>query len=201
MSKHENHLTYPLTVAGITRHLPICPVSDTLFIGAFIMLGDVQLTEHCARALLARVPAYDLILTAESKGIPLAQEMARQSGQDRYIVARKSPKLYMRDMLSIEVKSITTAQRQTLILDGGDAAAMRGRRVLIVDDVVSTGDSLRALEALAAKADGHVVGRAAVLAEGEAALRADLIFLEELPLFTPEGLPISPIPPAPNRVN
>ena len=173
---------YTLRVAGLTRQLKICPVSETLDIAAFVMFSDVELTTACAEQLNARVPAYDYILTAESKGIPLAYEMARQSGTP-YLVARKSIKAYMTNVLSVDVKSITTAAQQTLHLDGEKAAWLRGKRVLLVDDVVSTGESLRALQTLAKAAGGVIVGNAAVLAEGDAAVRDDLIFLETLPLF------------------
>lgn len=174
--------TYRLTVAGLTRELHICPVSDTLDIAAFIMFGDVELTVASAAELLARTPAFDVLITAESKGIPLAYEMSRQSGKP-YVLARKSKKLYMRRPVEVEVKSITTSNLQTLYLDADDMDSLRGRRVLIVDDVVSTGESLEALRQLVAKAEGDIVGQAAVLAEGDAASRDDLIFLAPLPLF------------------
>lgn len=173
---------YTLQVAGLTRQLKICPINEKLDIAAFILFSDVELTEHCATALATRVPDCDYILTAESKGIPLAYEMSRKMHVP-YIVARKSVKAYMTDILSIEVKSITTAAVQTLYLDGDKAAWMRGKRILIVDDVVSTGESLRALQTLTEAAGGEIVGNAAVLAEGNAADRKDLIYLEQLPLF------------------
>ncbi|MCD8219391.1 MAG: adenine phosphoribosyltransferase [Ruminococcus sp.] len=173
---------YTLQIAGLTRKLKICPISDTLEIAAFILFSDVELTEACACALAARAPACDFILTVESKGIPLAYEMARQMHVP-YIVARKSVKGYMTDVLSVQVKSITTASMQTLYLDGEKAAWMRGKRVLLVDDVVSTGESLRAMQQLVERACGMVAGNAAALAEGDAASRTDLIYLEPLPLF------------------
>ena len=178
---------YPITVAGLTRNLPICPVSDQLSIAGFVIFGDPELTVACARELLKKAPAYDYILTAEAKGIPLAHEMARQAGDARYILARKSPKLYMRNVFSVSVRSITTDREQRLCLDGADAQAMEGKRVLIVDDVTSTGESLQALEALVEKAGGIVCGRMAILAEGDAQGREDLIYLEKLPLFYPDG--------------
>ena len=167
---------YTLHIAGLTRELKICSISDKLDIAAFILFSDVELTEACAKELAARVPACDYILTAESKGIPLAYEMSRQLGVP-YIVARKSVKGYMTDVLSVQVKSITTAAVQTLYLDGDKAAWMRGKRILVVDDVVSTGDSLRALHQLVQSAGGTVAGNAAPLAEGDAASRDDLIYL------------------------
>ena len=174
--------TFSLTVAGVTRDLPLCPVNDKLDIAAFIMFGDVELTVACASELLKKVPEFDVILTAEAKGIPLAYEMSRQSGK-LYIPARKGPKLYMEEPVVVEDRSITTEAVQRLVIDKKDLAAMDGKRILIVDDVISTGGSLHALETLAAKSTGTVVAKAAVLAEGEAADRGDIVFLAPLPLF------------------
>ena len=173
---------YEMKIAGLDRKLKKCAVSDKLDIAAFIMFSDVEVTVESAKQLLAKCPEFDVIITAESKGIPLAYEMARQSGKN-YVVARKSVKLYMTDVVSVKVKSITTADEQVLHLDGDKAALLRGKRVLIVDDVISTGESLKALEALVAQAGGTVAGEAAVLAEGDAAERDDIIFLDPLPLF------------------
>ncbi|NLZ25453.1 MAG: adenine phosphoribosyltransferase [Clostridiales bacterium] len=173
---------YRITVAGQTRDLPICKVNDKLSIAAFVMFGDVPLTVAAAEELLKKAPEFDLILTAESKGIPLAYEMSRQSGK-KYILARKSPKLYMKEPIRIEVKSITTARLQELYLDASDAMELNGKRVLIVDDVISTGESLRALECLLAQTGATIVGKMAVLAEGSAAERNDIIYLAHLPLF------------------
>ena len=178
---------YRMNVAGLERDLPICPVNENLYIAGFVIFGDQELTVACARELLERAPEYDYILTAEAKGIPLAHEMARQAGDAKYILARKGPKLYMRDIFSVTVNSITTAKEQKLYLDGADAALMKGKRILIVDDVISTGESLKALEALAEKAGGIICGRMAILAEGDAQDREDLIYLEKLPLFNPDG--------------
>ena len=178
---------YRMNVAGLERDLPICPVNDKLYIAGFVIFGDQELTVACARALLAKAPEYDYIITAEAKGIPLAHEMARQAGDAKYILARKGPKLYMRDIFSVTVNSITTAKEQKLYLDGADAALMKGKRILIVDDVISTGESLKALEALVEKAGGIICGRMAILAEGDAQERPDLIYLEKLPLFNPDG--------------
>lgn len=174
--------TYTLTVAGITRELPLCPVNEHMDIAAFIMFGDVEITIACARELLAKVPEFDILITAESKGIPLAYEMSRQSGKP-YVLARKSEKLYMSDPVTVEDKSITTAAVQKLVIDRKDLESMDGKRVLIVDDVISTGGSLHALESLVSHSKGQVVARAAVLAEGDAAQRRDIIFLAPLPLF------------------
>ena len=178
---------YTMNVAGLQRQLPICPVNDTLSIAGFVIFGDQELTVACARELLKKAPEYDYIITAEAKGIPLAHEMARQHGDAKYILARKGPKLYMRDIFSVSVQSITTAKEQKLYLDGADAALMKGKRILVVDDVISTGESLKALEALVEKAGGQICGRMAILAEGDAQERPDIIYLEKLPLFHPDG--------------
>ena len=180
-------LTYHMNIAGCERDLPLCPISDTVSIGAFVIFGDCELTEACASALLKKAPEFDYIITAESKGIPLAYEMARQIGAKKWLLARKGKKLYMRDVVSVEVQSITTDHMQQLFLDGEDAATMKGKRILIVDDVISTGGSLLALEALVEKAGGVVCGRMAVLAEGDAQKRDDIIYLEKLPLFHSDG--------------
>ena len=180
-------MEYKMNIAGVERALPLCPLNDKLQIGAFVMFGDVELTVACAEALLKIAPEYDVMITAESKGIPLVYEMARQRGGERYLLARKAPKLYMRDVLKCEVQSITTAAKQVLYLDGYDAEYMKGKRVLIVDDVISTGESLNALVNLVEQAGGNIVGQMAVLAEGEAADRTDILFLEKLPLFDADG--------------
>ena len=178
---------YRMNVAGLDRDLPICPVNEHLSIAGFVIFGDQELTVACARELLARAPEYDYILTAEAKGIPLAHEMARQSGAEKYFLARKAPKLYMTGVFSSTVKSITTAKEQTLYLDVADAELMKGKKILVVDDVISTGESLAALETLVQKAGGIIAGRMAILAEGDAQDRQDLIYLEKLPLFNPDG--------------
>ena len=182
--------TYTLKVAGLERELPLCPLNDELCIGAFIIFGDVELTCACARELLKIAPEHDIMITSESKGIPLIFEMARQAGSNKYIVARKMQKLYMSDTFACEVNSITTAKKQTLYLDGKDAELMRGKRVLIVDDVISTGDSLRAIEELVLHAGGNIVGKMAILAEGDAKDRDDIKYLEVLPLFRSDGTEI-----------
>ena len=174
--------TYKMTIAGRERELPLCEVDEHLDIAAFIMFGDVEITEKAAAALLKIAPEHDIVITAEAKGIPLCYEMARQ-GCGKYIIARKGVKVYMPDPISVNVKSITTLSQQTLYLGSDDAELMRGKRVLIADDVISTGESLRALDALVNKAGGNIVGQVAVLAEGDAADRDDIIFLEKLPVF------------------
>ena len=178
---------YTMNVAGLQRDLPICKVTDSLYIAGFVIFGDQELTVACARELLKLAPEYDYIITAEAKGIPLAHEMARQAGNAKYILARKGPKLYMRDIFEVSVHSITTAKEQKLYLDGADAALMKGKKILLVDDVISTGESLAALEALVEKAGGTICGKMAILAEGDAQDREDLIYLEKLPLFHSDG--------------
>ena len=178
---------YEMKVAGLTRQLKLCPVTEDLYIGAFILFGDVDLTVAAAEALLRKAPEFDVILTGESKGIPLAHEMARQKGHVDYVVARNGVKLYMSDVIQTEVDSITTDHIQTLCIGGDDAQKLRGRRVLIVDDVISTGETLKSIETLVNQVGGNIAGRMAVLAEGEAADRDDIIYLEKLPLFNPDG--------------
>ena len=180
-------MVYKIDIAGLTRELPLCPLSGELNIAAFVMFGDVELTEHCAKKLAEIAPPHDVMITAESKGIPLVYAMAHHMGVNRYILARKSPKLYMRDVKKYEVQSITTSARQTLYLDGYDADFMRNKRVLIVDDVISTGESLKALESLVNAAGGNIVGRMAILAEGDAQERKDIMYLQKLPLFNSDG--------------
>jgi adenine phosphoribosyltransferase len=180
-------MVYTMNVAGLKRDLPICKVTDDLYIAGFVVFGDQELTVACARELLKKAPEYDYLITAEAKGIPIAHEMARQSGAEKYFLARKAPKLYMTGVFESTVKSITTAKEQTLYLDTADAELMKGKRILIVDDVISTGESLTALEKLVEKAGGIVAGRMAVLAEGDAQDRTDIIYLEKLPLFNPDG--------------
>ena len=180
-------MVHSMKIAGLDRNLPICKVTDSLYIAGFVIFGDQELTVACARELLKVAPEYDYIITAEAKGIPLAHEMARQTGASKYFLARKGPKLYMSGVFEVAVKSITTAKEQKLYLDTADAEMMKGKRILIVDDVISTGESLLALEALVEKAGGIIAGRMAILAEGDAQNREDLIYLEKLPLFNPDG--------------
>ena len=181
---------YTIDVAGIKRDLPLCRLTDELYIGAFVIFGDVELTEVSAKALLEKAPDFDIMVTAESKGIPLAHEMARQSGKNTYILARKAPKLYMKNVIKTEVKSITTSKVQTLYIDQSDVDKMNGKRVLIVDDVISTGESLHALEALVERSGGKIVGIMAILAEGDAIGRPDITYVQKLPLFDKNGDPI-----------
>ena len=176
-----------MNIAGCERNLPLCPLNENLMIGAFVIFGDQELTVASAGALLEIAPEYDYLMTAEAKGIPLIHEMARQHGDDDYFIARKHTKLYMTSVFESTVRSITTDAEQHLYLDGKDAEKMKGKRILIVDDVISTGESLRAIEELVRQAGGITVGKMTVLAEGDAKNRDDIIFLEELPLFKPDG--------------
>ena len=180
-------LFHTMTIAGVKRDLPLCRVTDDLYIGAFVIFGDVELTCACARDLLKVAPEHDIIITAESKGIPLAYEMARQEGVNHYLIARKKPKLYMKNVFKTVVNSITTEGEQILCIDQKDADDMRGKRVQIVDDVISSGESLKAVEKLVEEVGGNIVGKMAILAEGDAQERPDIIYLEKLPLFNPDG--------------
>lgn len=177
---------HSMKIAGLERQLPLCPLNDKLQIAAFVMFGDAELTVACAEELLKKAPEFDYIITAEAKGIPLAHEMSRQSGK-KYFVARKKPKLYMTGVFDVLVNSITTEGEQHLYLDTAEAEQMKGKKVIIVDDVISTGESLKAVQKLANMAEVDLVGSLAVLAEGDAAERDDIIYLEKLPLFDSEG--------------
>ncbi len=178
---------YRMNIAGCERALPMCPLNDQLMIAGFVIFGDPELTTACAKALLDKAPAYDYLISAEAKGIPIVHEMARLAGNQKYFLARKAPKLYMTGVMEVAVRSITTAKEQKLYLDTADAALMKGKKILIVDDVISTGESLRALEQLVNEAGGEICGRMAILAEGDAQDRDDLIYLEKLPLFDRDG--------------
>lgn len=182
---------YEMTIAGCKRQLPLCKLNDELMIGAFVIFGDAELTVACARELLKKAPEYDYLLTAEAKGIPLIHEMARQHGDKKYFVARKNPKLYMTGVFEVDVHSITTAKEQKLYLDTADAELMKGKKILLLDDVISTGESLSALEQLVHKAGGIICGRMTILAEGDAQDRDDIVYLEKLPLFNSKGKPIA----------
>ncbi len=174
---------YTMKIAGLERNLPICPLNEKLSIAGFVLLGDYELTEACARELNKRLPKHDYLIAPEAKSIGLINEMARLAGEKKHIVARKAMKAYMTNPLTVTVNSITTAKEQTLYLDGEDANLMKGKDIVIVDDVISTGESLKAVEELVLRAGGNIVCKAAVLAEGDAADRDDIVYLEKLPLF------------------
>ena len=177
---------HSMKIAGLDRKLPLCPLNESLQIGAFVMFGDAELTVACAEELLKKAPEFDYIITAEAKGIPLAHEMSRQSGK-KYFVARKKPKLYMTGVFDVVVNSITTEGEQHLYLDTAEAEQMKGKKILIVDDVISLGESLKAVQTLVNKAEGIIAANMTILAEGDAANRDDIIYLERLPLFDKEG--------------
>ena len=180
-------MTYEMDIAGLKRELPLCRVTDELYIGAFVMFGDVELTVHCAAELLKRAPEYDYLIAPEAKAIPLLYEMARQSGAEKYFLARKGAKAYMTGVFEVEVRSITTMHIQKLVIDTADAEMIKGKKVLIVDDVISTGESLHGMEELVKRAGGIIAGKMAVLAEGDAKDRDDIITLAPLPLFNADG--------------
>ena len=181
--------SYHMNIAGCERDLPLCKASDSLVIAAFVIFGDVELTCACAAELLKKAPDFDYMVAPEAKAIPLIHEMAKQSGRNEYMLVRKAAKLYMDGVFETEVKSITTESVQKLYMDGADAKKLKDKRILILDDVISTGESLAAVERLVEEAGGNIVGRMSILAEGAAADRDDIIFLEKLPLFDPEGNP------------
>ena len=180
-------MTYEMDIAGLKRDLPLCRVTDDLYIGAFVMFGDVELTVHCAAELLKRAPEYDYLIAPEAKAIPLLYEMARQSGAEKYFLARTGAKAYMTGVFEVEVRSITTMHIQKLVIDTADAELIKGKKILIVDDVISTGESLHAMEELVKRAGGIIAGKMAVLAEGDAKDRDDIITLAPLPLFNADG--------------
>lgn len=188
--KGLNTMTYKMTIAGLDRELPLCPLNDELYIGAFVIFGDPELTTACAEEMLKIAPEYDYMITAEAKGIPIVHEMARLNGNQKYFLARKNPKLYMTGVFEVNVHSITTAKEQKLYLDSADAAEIQGKKILVVDDVISTGESLRAIEELVIAAGGIIAGRMAILAEGDATKRDDILFLNPLPLFDKHGHPL-----------
>ena len=175
--------TYTLNVAGLTRELPIIKLSYDLSIASFVILGDTEIVRKTAPIIAKKLPEVDFIVTAEAKGIPLAYEISRVLNLNEYVVARKSIKAYMEEPIEVEVNSITTTNSQKLYLNNQHAKKIKGKRVALVDDVISTGQSLKALERLVEKAGGKVLAKAAILAEGDAKDRKDIIFLEALPTF------------------
>ncbi|MDO4689837.1 MAG: phosphoribosyltransferase family protein [Fusobacterium sp.] len=174
---------YTLNIAGLTRELPIIKLSDELSIASFVILGDTELVEKTAPLLAAKLPQVDILVTAEAKGIPLIYEISKILNFKSYVVARKSVKTYMENPIEVTVNSITTSNPQKLYLNNEDIKKLQGKRVALIDDVISTGQSIKALEDLVLKAGANIVAKAAILAEGEAKNRKDIIFIEELPLF------------------
>lgn len=174
---------YNLKVAGLSRRLPVIRITDRLAIASFVILGDTELVVHAAAALKEKLPEADYLLTAEAKGIPLVHELSRIMNMKRYFVARKSVKPYMADPFITDVHSITTQKKQILCLDKAEAELIRDRRIVLIDDVISSGESIEAMASLVRAAGGRIVGKAAILAEGRAAERKDIIYLEKLPVF------------------
>lgn len=174
---------YTLNIAGLRRELPIIKLSDELSIASFVILGDTELVEKIAPILATKLPEVDILVTAEAKGIPLVYEISKILNLKSYVVARKSVKAYMEEPIEVTVNSITTSNPQKLYLNNEDVKKIKGKRVALIDDVISTGQSLKALEDLVLKAGGNIVAKAAILAEGDAKDREDISFIEELPLF------------------
>lgn len=181
---------YTMTVNGVKHDLPLCPLNDDVMIGAFVIFGNVELTCAAADGLLKIMPDCDYMVAPEAKAIPLIHEMARQSGRNEYMLVRKAAKLYMDGVFETTVQSITTEKEQKLYMDGADAKKLNGKRVVIIDDVITTGESLKAVEKLVEEAGGIIVGRMAIVAEGPAAKRDDILFLNVLPMFDREGNPL-----------
>lgn len=173
---------HTIHIAGLERKLKKFAVSDNLDIAAFILFGDVELTVACAEALLEKVPEFDYIVTPEAKSIPLAYEMSRQSGK-KYIVVRKGVKVYMDNPVEFSVRSITTQKEQSLYLGHEDGDLLKGKKVLIVDDVISTGESLKVVQGLVKSFGADIAASCAPIAEGDAAERDDIIYLTSIPLF------------------
>lgn len=174
---------YPIDICGRKVDLPILAISNSVNIAFFNLHGAQALTEHCAKHIAKLVQGADIVLTAESKGLQLAHCVARNLNQEFYAVARKTQKLYMQDGIKVTVQSITTKNIQTLYLSAHDANLMKGKKIAIVDDVISTGGSLQGMEELIKKAGGEIFAKAFVLAEGNAKDRKDLHYLATIPLL------------------
>ncbi len=176
---------YTVDICGRVEHLPVLPLPSGVNIAFFNLHGNVELTEHCAKHLAERVKKYnpDVLITAESKGLQITHCVARDMGHKFYAVARKSKKLYMQDGIEVQAKTITTGEVQHLYLSAHDVDLIKGKRVAIIDDVISTGAANAALEQLVAMAGGEVVCRAFVLAEGDAKNRQGVEYLATIPLL------------------
>ncbi|WMJ79015.1 phosphoribosyltransferase family protein [Sedimentibacter sp. MB35-C1] len=175
--------TYNIEVSGVKRELNIVQINDKLSIASFVILGDTEVVCAAAKDIVKKLPPVDYLVTAEAKGIPLTFEISRLLNMKKYIVVRKSVKPYMNEPIIDEVVSITTQKKQELVLDEKDAAEIKGKRVAIIDDVISTGESIAAIERLVNSVGGIVTAKAAILAEGDASKRDDIVFLEALPVF------------------
>lgn len=176
--------TYTLEIAGLERELNFVNISDELLIPNFITLGDIELIRKCAKELINKIPKVDYLLTAETRGIPLVHEMASQLNMNRYIVARKNIKCYRNEPFSVSVISIRDNDTCPLFLNKEDERLIKGKRVLIVDDVISTGKSVHDMKALAKGSGAIVEGIAAILVEKSEENHQDIIYLKELPTFT-----------------
>ncbi|MDN2453682.1 phosphoribosyltransferase family protein [Lactobacillus sp. UCMA15818] len=175
---------YELELGKLTRKLPLIRLNPTLTIASFVLLGDAELTHYAAQELSKRInEPFDYVVTMESKGVPLAQELSQCMGKKRYIVLRKKVKDYMKNPRVLAVNAITSSQEQVLVLDGTDAQIIAGKRILLLDDVISSGGSMITAKKLVENAGGQVILQAAILAEGKASERKDILYLEELPLF------------------
>lgn len=173
---------HEVEINGLTRRLPRFPVADGLEIAVFNLLGDTEVVEAAAESLATRIPdSVDALVTAETKSVPLAYELARRTGKP-WVVLRKTYKPYMGDVASATTHSITTGAEQTLYLDEKDREIVAGRRVLLVDDVVSTGSTVDGMRAVMEQVGAEIAGVAAVFTEGDEQ-PADVIALGHLPLF------------------
>ncbi|MFW6269467.1 MAG: phosphoribosyltransferase family protein [Bacillota bacterium] len=182
--KYKGQEYYDLEISGFHRKLPVVHLKDNIWIASFVMLGDVNLVNFCAGALATKLAKidFDYIVGPEAKVIPLLQSMATFLGNSHYVVCRKQVKGYMKDPVELEVESITTPGKQKLVLGGSDVERIKGKKVVLIDDVVSTGGTFDSMDSLMEKVGAEVIGRAAVLKEGDS-YEKDLIYLEDLPIF------------------
>ena len=182
MSSYETHT---VEVAGLRRDLRLFEIKPGLKIAILNILGDTEFVQACAKELAQKLKdtEYDLLVTAEAKSIPLAHALSVET-QKPYVVLRKSYKPYMGDVLKAETLSITTGQPQTLLLDEKDVELMKGKKVVILDDVISTGSTLQGMRMVLDKAEASVAAEAAIFTEGDRAQWSNIISLGHLPLFT-----------------